>query len=138
MLTPLAAGFSSKFYLEYGLQAAASLGIIHVISNPREIDHHAPMKQHRSSPTNHRISPIGVQKYDSRVLSTKTPRQLEFAQIKLPRVQTPIVKMAICRKLIRPIEATDSEPGALAVPFVPSEGAEELTADSVDATSTTS
>lgn len=53
-------------------------------------------------------------------------------------MQTPNVEMAICKTLIRPIDATDSAPGALAEPFVPSEGAEELTADSVFVTSTTS
>lgn len=47
----------------------------------------------------------------------------------------PKVKMAICKTLIRLADATDSEPGALAEPFVPSEGAEELTADSVVAIS---
>lgn len=46
-------------------------------------------------------------------------------------MQTPKADMAICKTLIRAADTTDSEPGALAEPFVPSEGAEELTADSV-------
>lgn len=51
-------------------------------------------------------------------------------------MQTPNVEMAIWKTLIRPIDVTDSAPEALAEPFVPSEGAEELTADSVFVTST--
>lgn len=50
-------------------------------------------------------------------------------------MQTTKLDMAICKTLIRAADATDSEPGALAEPFVPSEGAEELTADSVVETS---
>lgn len=50
-------------------------------------------------------------------------------------MQAPTVEMAICKTLIRPTDATDSVPGALAEPFVPPGGAEELTADSVFETS---
>lgn len=46
-----------------------------------------------------------------------------------------VVRMAICKTLIRLADATDSEPVALAEPFVPPEGAEVLTADSVVAIS---
>lgn len=51
-------------------------------------------------------------------------------------MQTPrVVKMAPCKTLIRLADGADSESGALAEPFVPSEGAEALTAESVVAIS---
>lgn len=51
-------------------------------------------------------------------------------------MQTPkVVKMTTCKMLIRLADGADSEPGPLAEPFVPSEGAEALTAESVVAIS---